>query len=78
MKTMSCNELAGACEIKFTAETFDEIKEMSMKHGMEMFQAGDVGHLEAMNRMREKMKDPSDMAAWIEKKKQEFDELPED
>ena len=37
MKTMTCNQLAGACDLEFHANTFEEIKEMSMKHGMEMF-----------------------------------------
>ena len=43
MKTMTCNQLGGACEEQFHANSFEEIAEMSKKHGMEMFQKGDRG-----------------------------------
>ena len=38
MKTMTCNQLGGACDKEFQANTFEEISEMSKNHGMEMFQ----------------------------------------
>ena len=41
MKTMTCNQLGGDCDLEFHADTFDEIAEASKKHGMEMFQKGD-------------------------------------
>ena len=61
MKTMTCNELGGACEKEFTAETFEEIAEMSKRHGMEMFQKQDAVHLEAMKKMRALMHNPNAM-----------------
>ena len=76
MKTMTCNQLSGACDLEFHANTFEEIKEMSMKHGMEMFQKNDKPHLDAMNRMKELMKTPDDMKTWFENKRKEFDALP--
>lgn len=51
MKIMTCNQLGGACEKEFTSNTFEEIKELSKKQGMEMFQKNDKAHLEAMNKM---------------------------
>ena len=41
MKTMTCKQLGGACDLKFHANTFEEIAEMSKNHGTEMFQNGD-------------------------------------
>ena len=38
MKTMNCGQLGGACDKEFHANTFEEIAEMSKRHGMEMFQ----------------------------------------
>lgn len=76
MKTMTCNQLGGACDLAFTANTFDEIAEMSKKHGMEMFQKGDAPHLEAMNKMQTLMQDPKAMGAWFENKRKEFEGLP--
>jgi hypothetical protein len=45
MKTMTCNQLAGACNEEFKANTFMEISEMGKKHAMEMFQKGDEAHI---------------------------------
>ena len=75
MKTMTCNQLGGACEKEFTANTFEEIAEMSKKHGMEMFQKNDKPHLEAMNKMQELMQSPDAMKTWFDDKRKEFDNL---
>jgi hypothetical protein len=77
MKTMNCKQLGGACDKEFHADTFDEIAEMSKKHGMEMFQKNDAHHLKAMNAMQELMQKPEEMKNWFENKKKEFDALPE-
>jgi hypothetical protein len=73
MKTMTCKELGGACDIEFKAETFDEIAKLSQKHGIEMFQEGDEAHIEAMDKMQELMQDPNAMQEWIDKKQKEFE-----
>jgi len=78
MKTMNCNQLGGACEKEFHANTFEEIAEISKQHGMEMFQANDEAHLNAMEKMQELMKTPEAMQNWFDNKKKEFDALPED
>lgn len=78
MKTMTCNQLGGACDKKFHANTFEEMAELSKKHGMEMFQKGDEAHLKAMDDMRALMKTPDAMKNWFENKRKEFDALPKD
>jgi hypothetical protein len=77
MKTMNCRQLGGACDKEFHANSFEEIAELSKKHGMEMFQKKDEAHLKAKSEMQELMKNPEAMTAWFEKKKKEFDALPE-
>ncbi|MFS4468488.1 DUF1059 domain-containing protein [Maribacter sp. 2210JD10-5] len=77
MKTMTCKELGGACDQEFKAETFEEIAELSKKHGMEMFQKNDTEHLQAMNEMKTLMQSPEAMQAWFENKREAFDALPE-
>lgn len=77
MKTMNCEQLGGACDLEFRAETFDEMSELSKQHGMEMHQKQDAAHLEAMKKMGELMKSPEKMNAWFESKRQEFEALPE-
>ena len=78
MKTMTCKELGGACELEFQADTFDEIAEMSRKHGMEMFHKGDKPHLKAMDEMRALMQLPGAINEWFKNKREEFDSFPED
>ena len=41
MKTMTCKQLGGACDKEFHANSFEEMAELSKRHGMEMFQKGD-------------------------------------
>ena len=77
MKTMTCNQLGGACNKEFRANTFDEIVMQSKKHGMEMFQSGDKAHLQAMTEMKTLMSDPEAMKDWMEGKRKEFDALPD-
>lgn len=75
---MTCKQLGGACDKKFHANTFVEMAEMSKKHGLEMFQAGDETHLKAMKEMQELMQSSDAMQKWFENKKNEFDATPED
>ena len=77
MKTMTCKELGGACDLEFKANTFDEIAEQSKQHGMEMYQKGDAAHLKAMQAMQEIMKSPDAMMKWFEEKKKAFEALPD-
>lgn len=71
---MTCKELGGACDLEFQADTFDEMAEMSKKHGMEMSQQGDEDHLKAMAEMQELVKDSDAMKAWFENRRKEFNE----
>ena len=78
MKTMTCKQLGGACDKTFTANTFEEMAELSEQHGMEMFKANDKPHIESMDNMRKLMKSPEDMMKWMGEQKAVFDALPED
>ena len=78
MKTMTCKQLGGACDKEFHANSFEEIAEISKKHGMEMFEKGDKEHLMAMNEMKNLKEKPDTMKEWFENKKKEFEALPED
>lgn len=78
MKTMTCKQLGGACDKEFQAESFEQMAELSKKHGMEMFQKGDVPHLKAMDQMKALMESEDGMQKWFERKRKEFDSLPND
>lgn len=78
MKTMSCKQLGGACEKTFSANTFEELVELSKQHGMEMFQQQDLEHLQAMGKVNTLMQNPTEMQAWFDNIQAQFDALPED
>jgi hypothetical protein len=78
MKSMTCKELGGACNVKFRANTFEEIITLSKEHAMEMVNKGDEAHILAMEEMRQLMRSPEEMQDWLEMKKKDFDALPQD
>ena len=78
MKTMTCKELGGACDKKFSGETFDELAEQSRAHGMEMMVTKDADHVQAIQTAMEIMQDPAKMEAWINEKIAVFEGLAED
>ena len=78
MKTMTCQQLGGACDKTFTANTFEEMADLSKQHGMEMYEAQDAPHMDAMGKMMELMKSPEAMMKWFEEKRAAFDALAQD
>lgn len=74
MKSMTCNQLGGACEIEFSAESFDEIAALSQQHGKEMFGANDSVHMQAMSAMMQIMS-TGGMDAWMSARRAEFEAL---
>lgn len=77
MKTMTCKQLGGACDVAFKADSFDEIAKLSQQHGMEMFKKQDAAHLKAMDDMRALMQKPEEMAQWFAARRAEFEALAE-
>lgn len=77
MKTMTCKQLGGACDKKFSAETFEQMAQLSQQHGMEMFQQQDSLHLAAMAEIQGLMKDPDAMTQWMDSKRKQFEALPD-
>jgi hypothetical protein len=75
---MTCKQLGGACDMKFSANTFDEIAQLSQTHGKEMFQINDNSHIIAMNEMNKLMQNNDAMSQWFDAKKLEFEILEED
>lgn len=70
--------MGGACNERFSADTFDEMAMMVSKHAREMVQQGDAPHTEAMNDMRSKMSSQEAINAWMREKRDAFDAAPEE
>ncbi|USD20063.1 DUF1059 domain-containing protein [Microbulbifer sp. VAAC004] len=76
MKTMTCKQLDGACDVEFQANSFEEIADLSKKHGIEMYQQKEPKYLESMHKMQELIRNSESMKKWMEYKKELFSSLP--
>lgn len=65
MKTMTCKQLGGACDMAFHAITFERMAGLSQEHGRAMFEQNDIPHLEAMQNMAERTQDSISMKQWM-------------
>ena len=76
MKSMTCRDLGGACDVVFRASSFDEIGELSKSHAMETFKIGDEAHLKAGEAMQALMSESGAFQEWYDGKRREFEALP--
>ena len=75
---MTCKQMGGACDETFSAETFEEMAELSKAHGMDMMQKQDAAHLAIMAGMKAVMEKPGGMEEYMAQKRRDFDEWPDD
>jgi predicted small metal-binding protein len=78
MKTMTCNQLGGPCELPLHANTADEIIKAQDKHLKETVAGGDPTHEAALQEMKGRWKHPVSGMRWYKKAKADFAALPED
>ena len=78
MKTMTCQQLGGACDLALRGETADEVIKAQDKHLKEAVAAGDTTHEAALNDMKGRWKHPVKGMGWYKSTKREFADLPED
>ncbi len=76
MKTLTCKDLGGACDTAFTADTFEDMAQLSQAHGREMMLQGDPDHIEAMKAMGEVMQSPEKMQDFMQAMRAKFDNAP--
>ena len=78
MKTMTCQQLGGACDLPLRGSTADEVIKAQDKHLKEAVAAGDTTHEQALEEMKGRWKHPIKGMGWYKNTKREFAELPED
>ena len=52
MKTMTCKQLGGVCDLPLTAETADAVIKLQDKHLKEIVAGGDTAHAAALKDMK--------------------------
>ncbi len=78
MKTMTCSELGGPCDVPLRGDTADEVIKAQDKHLNEMVAGGDESHEGALAAMKGRWKRPISGMGWYRKVKRDFAALPED
>ena len=77
MKTMTCKQLGGPCDVAFDGETADEVIKAQDKHLRDAVAAGDETHKSALDAMKGRWKSPIKGMGWYRATKKAFAALPE-
>ena len=78
MKTMTCKQLGGPCDLGIHGETADEVIKAQDRHLQDMVAGGDQAHEGALKDMKGRWKRPISGMKWYKTTKKEFAALPED
>ncbi len=78
MKTMTCTQLGGECNLQLRGSTADEVIKAQDKHLKEAVAAGDATHENALKEMKGRWKHPLKGLGWYKDTKRQFAALPED
>jgi hypothetical protein len=78
MKTMTCSQLGGACDLALHGNTADEVIKLQDKHLKDIVATGDEAHASALKEMKGRWKHPISGMGWYRNTKREFASLPED
>jgi predicted small metal-binding protein len=78
MKTMTCKQLGGPCDIQLHGNTADEVIKAQDSHLKDMVAGGDETHQSALKDMKGRWRHPLSGMAWYRNAKRDFAALPED
>ena len=78
MKTMTCQQLGGPCDLALHGDTADEVIKAQDKHLKDAVAGGDEAHRAAHDQMKGRWKHPISGMGWYKSTKRAFAELPED
>jgi predicted small metal-binding protein len=78
MKTMTCKELGGPCDVPHRGATADEVIKAQDKHLREAVAQGDHAHDDALKAMKARWRHPISGMGWYRATKRTFAERPAD
>ena len=78
MKTMTCKELGGPCDLPHRGTTADDVIKAQDKHLKEVVAGGDHAHEDAIKAMKGRWRHPISGMGWYRATKRRFAELPQD
>lgn len=78
MKTMTCHDLGGPCDLAHRGETADDVIKAQDRHLKQAEEAGDASDQEARDAMKGRWRHPRTSLGWYRDAKQAFAALPDD
>jgi hypothetical protein len=78
MKSMTCRQLGGPCDLVLQGTTADEVIKLQDAHLKQMVAGGDDAHQGASKAMKGRWRHPLSGMAWYKQAKLDFAALPED
>ncbi len=77
MKTMSCRQLGGPCDLALSGDTADEVIKAQDAHLKRVVAEGDSAHRDAWDSMKGRWRHPVSGMGWYRGVKREFAALPD-
>ena len=77
MKTMTCEQLGGPCDLAHSGATADDVIKAQDRHLKAAVSAGDDSHSGAAASMKGRWRNPIAGMGWYRKVKRDFAALPE-
>jgi predicted small metal-binding protein len=77
MKSMTCKQLGGPCDLALRGDTADDVIKAQDRHLKEAVKAGDSTHQEAHEAMRNRWRNPIKGMGWYRDTKKAFAARPE-
>ena len=78
MKTMTCKQLGGPCDLALHGDTADEVIKAQDAHLKETVAGGDDSHKDALKAMKGRWKHPISGMGWYKNVKRDYGALPDD
>ena len=76
VKTMTCKQLGGPCDLPLHGDTADAVIKAQDKHLNEIVSSGDEAHKDALKEMKGRWKHPVSGMKWYRDTKREFAARP--
>jgi hypothetical protein len=77
MKTMTCQQLGGPCDLAHHGMSADEVIKAQDRHLKETVAKGDAAHERALKEMKVRWRNPIRGMGWYREAKRDFASLPE-
>ena len=77
MKTMTCRQLGGPCDVAHRGASANDVIKLQDKHLNEVVSGGDTAHVAALGEMKDRWKHPVAGMGWYRKAEKDFAALPE-